>query len=499
MLKLDQYEFIRTAHRVYDQSISKIAKTTGHSRNTVKKALRGEPWGYKEREHQPFPALGDYLEIIDGWLEADKDKPRKQRHTARRIFNRLKEEYGFKGCEATVGRYIRIAKAKIGLDTPGAFIPCDPDVGREAEVDWGTAVAIIAGEEQRLKFFCMRSKYSGKHFVRFYPCERQQAFFDAHIRAFAFFGGIFPVLIYDNLTTAVRKVLHGKARIEQEEFTKFKAYCSFEARFCNPGAGHEKGGVEGLVGFARRNYMVPVPEAQSLEELNEKIFRQCAAWGGHKAAGRQATADELHEAEKTHLLPLPDEAFSNIKIQNSRADKYATVMADKNRYSVPSAYAGFKIKVLLHVDKIELFGSGKKLATHERVFGNNKWRLNPDHYLDLIKRRPQAFESARPIRQWRAAWPEELNALLESFKKSQGQTKGVKDFVSVLMYYRDYRADEIEAAAALAVENNISASQGVLHILLCSNERGNKIEPLPNWSRLPAPDLSVYGQLGGTP
>lgn len=402
---MDQYEFIRTAHRVYGKNISELKRMTGHSRNTVKKAMRGEPWGYKERQHQPFPVLGPYLKIIDAWLKGDKEQPKKQRHTARRIYNRLVDEHGYKGGESTVRRYVRMAKIMFGVETPQAFVPCDPEAGYEAEVDWGTAKAIIAGKPVQLKFFCMRSKYSGKHFVRFYPCERQQAFFDAHIHAFAFFGGVFPVLIYDNLTTAVQKVLRGKNRFEQESYSKFKAYYSFESRFCNPASGNEKGGVEGLVGFARRNYMVPVPEAASLVELNEQVLRQCVVYGNHKMDGRERKVDELYEIEKQHLLSLPDAVFSNVQTYDGKVDKYATVIVDKNRYSVPSRYAGFKAKVLLSVDRVEIFVCGKKQAMHERVYGNNKWCLKPEHYLELIQQRPMSFNSARPIRQWRERWP----------------------------------------------------------------------------------------------
>ena len=367
---MDQYELVRTAHRVYGKNISELSRMTGHSRNTIKKAIRGEPWGYKERQHQPFPALGPYIEIINRWLERDKSQPKKQRHTARRIYNRLVEEHDYKGGESTVRRYVKVAKIDLGLDTPQAFIPCDPEAGYEAEVDWGTATAIIAEERIRLKFFCMRSKYSGKHFVRFYPCERQQAFFDAHIHAVQFFGGVFPVLIYDNLTTAVRKVLRGKNRIEQESYSKFKAYYSFESRFCNPASGNEKGGVEGLVGFARRNYMVPVPETSSVAELNERILKQCVVYGNHKMYGRERKVDELYEEEKNHLLSLPEDVFSNVQTYDGRADKYATVIVDKNRYSVPTRYAGFKVKVLLGVAQVEIFYGGKKLATHDRLYLN---------------------------------------------------------------------------------------------------------------------------------
>lgn len=494
---MDQYEMIRTSYRVYGKSISELARSTGHSRNTIKKAIRGEPWGYKARDHQPFPVLDQYLPIITGWLATDRDSPRKQRHTARRIYNRLVEERGYSGSESTVRRYVRFARLDLGMNDAGAFIPCDPDAGREAEVDWGTATAILAGEETRVKFFCMRSKYSGKHFVRCYPCERQQVFFDAHIHAFSFFGGIFPVLIYDNLTTAVYKVLIGRNRIEQASFGKFRSFYNFEARFCNPASGHEKGGVEGLVGFARRNYMVPIPEAANLEELNEKILKRCVSYGNHKIDGRERTVKEHYEEEKSHLLSIPETVFSNIQISASRVDKYATVRVDKNRYSVPSRYAGFSVKVLWYANRVEIFAGSKRIAAHERSYGNNKWILDPDHYLELIQERPMAFNSARPIRQWRASWPNCLNILLSRFCQAQGETKGIKDFINVLMFYRDYTALAIEKAVLQAVEKNISQSDGVRHLLVYAASVQPIIPPLTSWPSLPPPDIAIYGQLGG--
>ncbi len=494
---MDQYEFIRTAHRVYGLNISELARTSGHCRNTVKKAIRGEPWGYQERQHQPFPVLGPYLEAINRWLTEDKDRPKKQRHTARRIKNRLVKEHGYKGSESTVRRYVRMAKISLGLYTAQAFIPCDPEAGYEAEVDWGTATVNISGQEKRLKFFCMRSKYSGKHFVKFYPCERQQALFDAHIQGFQYFGGVFPVLIYDNLTTAIRKVLMGKKRVEQESFSKFKAYYSFDARFCNPGEGHEKGGVEGMIGFARRNYMVPVPSAGSLQELNDNILEQCLSYGNHRMSGRDRKVNELFEEEKEHLVCLPDAVFSNLQSHSARVDKYATVIVDKNRYSVPSRYVGFKVKVLLGVESVKIFYGTQKLASHERLYDNNKWSLNPDHYLELIQQRPMAFNSARPIRQWKESWPESLNRLLARFRCAQGETKGIKDFISVLMLYRQYTGQEIEAAVEVALKNNISSGSGVRHILICKQEPRAYTASLESWPTLPPPDITVYDQLGG--
>ena len=494
---MDQYGYIRIAKRVYGKSIHQISKETGHSRNTIRKVLRQEPSGYSQRERQPYPVLGPYRGMIERWLEQDKERPKKQRHTARRIYHRLVEEQSYQGSETTVRRYVREAKVRIGLGATRAFIPLDPEPGREAEADWGTALAVISGELGKYKFFCMRSKCSGKHFVRFYPCERQQAFFDGHIRAFAFFGGIFPVMIYDNLTTAVQKVLRGKRRLEQEAFVRFHAYCNFTPRFCNVASAHEKGGVEGLIGYVRRNYLVPIPEAASLEELNEKLLKQCLAYGEHRLQGRDKTVEELFEQEKAHLLPLPEVPFSNIQTTEGKVDRYCTVIVDKNRYSVPTRYAGLKVKVSLGVDHVELFRDGLRVAAHRRLYGNNKWSLEPDHYLELIQQRPGAFEAARPIRTWRKMWPESLERLLVRFQSTQGETASIKDFINVLMLYRDHSGSEVERAVAQALEAGISSSQAVAHVLKYAASPAAHPEPLASWPALPPADVAVYGQLGG--
>jgi len=498
MLTVDQYSYIRTAHRVYGKKIKQIARETGHSKNTIKKVLRGEYSGYKPRIEQPYPVLGPYLTIIDRWLTDDKKQPKKQRHTAVRVFNRLRQEHDFQGSETTVRRYVREAKLRLGVGAPQVFIPSDPEAGVEGEVDWGRCIAILGGVETRLKLFCMRSKFSGKHFVRCYPCERQQALFDGHIRGFSFFGGVFPVLIYDNLTTAVQKILCGKKRVLQESYDKFRGYYNFVPRFCNRGQGHEKGGVEGLVGYARRNYMVPVPVADSLEDLNQKLLQACLTYGDHRIAGREHTVNALYEEEKEHLLSLLDIAFSNLETAGGKVDKYATVMVDKNRYSVPSSYAHFKVSVILHVDRVEVFYGSKQITSHNRLYGNNKWSLLPEHYLELIAQRPQAFESARVIRQWRPQWPFCLERLLDKLCQRQGHTKGIKDFISVLMLYKDHAAGDIELAVNKALSSGTGSSQAVKHILIHKEgDDSQSFSSLDNWQTLPPPDVSVYGQIGG--
>lgn len=498
MINVDQYEYIRTAYRSYDKKIREIAKETGHSRNTVRKALRKEYIGYSERQNQPYPILGPYLKTIDNWLEQDKDKPKKQRHTGTRIYNRLKSEKGYTGSLSTVLHYVKTARQRIGVNSKQVFIPLEPEAGQEAEIDWGSCIAVIGGHEERLKIFCMRSKYSGKHFVRCYPCERQQAFFDAHIHGFAFFGGVFPVLIYDNLTTAVQKVLSGKKRILQEEYKKFNAYYNFNAKFCNPAKGHEKGGVEGLVGFARRNYMVPVPEASTLQELNKMLLEQCIKYGEHTIQGRDKTVKELYKEEQKYLYALPEEEFSNVQSVSVKADKYSTVMIDKNRYSVPIKYAYLKLNAVLKVSIIEIYLGNKKISKHKRLYNVNRWSLDPFHYLNLIQQRPESFSSARPLKYWRKTWPENYNKLLEKFCKSHGETNGTRKFINVLLLHKEYNAADIEAAVSKALLLNVSDSESVKQILLTSiNKISPEYIPLPGWEVLPSPNVSVYDKISG--
>lgn len=366
---------------------------------------------------------------------------------------------------------------------------------RRLKADWGRAIAIMQGARIPFHFFCMRSKFSAKPFIRAYPCEKQQAFFDAHVHAFNFFGGVFPAIVYDNLTSAVQKVLMGRARIEQEGFRKLKAYYNFDARFCNPAAAHEKGGTEGMIGYIRRNYLVPIPVLESFEELNEKLLNACLRHGTHRTQGRTESVDNLFEREKAHLIPLPAVPMGNVYVSETRVNKYATVIVDKNHYSVPVSHVRLKVRVELTIDRVDIFYDGRRIASHARLFGNNKWQLDPQHYLELIRRKPGAFDSALVIRRWRKEWPACLERLLARFKERQGDTPGIKDFISVLMLYRDHPPEDIEAVVELALENSVSTSDGIKHILIYSGPE-EQFVPLQGWPATMIPDVADYAQLG---
>ena len=203
LLGMDQYEMVRTAHRVYKKSIRRISRETGHTRRTIRKVLAGQEPQYRREKEPACPVMDPVAGVVDRWLKTDREQPVKQRHTARRIWQRLMDEHGFTGAEPTVRRWVRERKFRLGLNRPMAVVPLDPEQVREAEVDWGTAWVRMGGEDRQVKLFCMRSRYSGKAFVRAYPWERQEMFLDGHIRAFDWYGGVFPTLVFDNLKTAV--------------------------------------------------------------------------------------------------------------------------------------------------------------------------------------------------------------------------------------------------------------------------------------------------------
>jgi transposase len=414
----------------------------------------------------------------------------------------LVDEYDFSGAESTVRRYVRRLKIEGGLYKREAFIPLEPDMGKEAEVDWGRAVVIMGGEKRTVELFCMRSKYSGRDFVRAYPHARQEMFFDGHIHGFQYFNGVFPKLIYDNLTSAVLHVLRGKKRIEQQNFIAFRSYYTFESVFCNLNSGHEKGGVEGLVGYARRNYLVPVPEVASFAELNEHLLRCCLAHGRHQISGKPAPIDELFAAEKPLLLPLPEQDYPVKQVFSTDVDHYSTIKADLNRYSVPTYYCGLKVNVELGIDRVLIYYNRDKIAEHERAFGRGKWQLEPFHYLELLAKKPMAFESARPIRQWREKWPKSYERLLAHFRRKNGQSRGTKLFLKVLLLLKRNPEEIVNDAIDIALQLGFSDAASIELLIEHWQKPAKKIAPLelgdvPKLAgyQVELPDLDRYGAL----
>ncbi len=499
---MNQYELIRIAHRVYGKGVREISREYGHHRSTIRKALAGTEPGYQRSKTPDCPAMDVFSQIVERWLLEDRGRPKKQRHTAKRVYDRLAEEHGFQGGESTVRRWVRRKKRELGFETAEAMVPLCPEVGKEAEIDWGAFQVIMRGVPIQAKLFCMRSRYSGKSFARAYPLERQEMFFDGHIHGFSYFGGVYPSLVYDNLATAVKRILKGKSRQEQSGFVSFRSYYTFEVRFHNPGKAHEKGGVEGLVGYSRRNFMVPVPEVNDFEELNLHLIEQCDRHAEKILPGRDKNIRHYFEEEKEKLLSLPCRPFDEAKYFPVKVTKYQTVRIDRNWYSVPTSMVGLRLNTRLGCWTIELYDGTRKVAEHPRVFERDRWILDPLHYLKLLKRKPGAFDEARPILQWRESWPQAYEIMLDQLRIKHGESKGTCEFLSILALRRDFSEERVAAAVEEAIKAGAWNCEAVKQLLFLSSETTTPTfslseELIPNVMDivLPAPDIGRYDSL----
>jgi len=397
MLTVANYDKIRRQVFNDGKSQREVARSLGHSRHTVKKALQhAAPPGYIRTKPVHFPAIEPVRELIDAWLFEDKKRPRKQRHTARRMFDLLRDDYDFKGSYSAVQRYVSFKKSTGGE----TFFPLVFDPGEEGQVDWGEARAIINGHEQKIYLFCYRLCFSTVCFVYAYLRMNLESFLDGHRRAFEFFEGVPHRSAYDNLKTAVIRVGRGRERTLNENFCIMKSHYLFETRFCNIAAGWEKGHVENLVKHAQRSFMTPMPECTEadLTDLNLHLKRECLKDMERVVRDKQKTRRQLFEEEQAHLLPLPTVKFEACKQSDSRVSKQLLVRVDTNDYSVPSRYAYHQAVVKAFVDRIDIFCQNEKIASHARSYDRQAYVLNPQHTIPLLEKKPGGLFNARPFK-----------------------------------------------------------------------------------------------------
>jgi transposase/ubiquitin len=307
MITVEKKEEVRRAFYREGKSVRQIQRETGLHRQTIRKALEeGEIPRYDLQQSRPSPVLDPIKPVIDQWLKEDESRPPKQRHTAKRMYERLTTEYGFEGAESTVRRYVGQRRKQLRSQV---FLPLDYEPGKVAQVDFGEAQVIIATKQVTAHLFCLRLGYSKQPFVTALPNQAQEAFFEGHVRAFDFLSGAPQEIWYDNLRAAVKTILQGRNREEQAAFIALRSHYLFDSQFCTPYQAHQKGLVEGLVGYARRNWLVPIPEFASWDGLNVYLADQCRAEGQRRLRGMQETIGERLAQEKEHLLPLPARPF----------------------------------------------------------------------------------------------------------------------------------------------------------------------------------------------
>ena len=493
MLRVDQREQVRRAYFIEGKSLRQIARDRHHSRRTIRKALHDAgPPHFTLSTLRPRPVLDPFVAVIDHWLDDDKTAPPKQRHTAHRIYERLVAEFGFQGGESTIRRYVRERRPS----KRDVFIPLDHDPA-EAQVDWGEAMVYMNGHLTRANLFCLRLCYSQRFFLVAFPRQSREAFFAGHVASFEEIGGAPRTVTYDNLSTAVKKVLGGARREEQQEFVAFRSHYLFESNFCRPGEGHEKGLVENLVGYARRNFLVPVPHVTSFEQLNGLLAERCRADMARRLRGGKTVA-EAWEEERRHLLPLPAHSWPCCLLRPAQVSGTCLVSFDGNRYSAPAIYARRKVIVRASVDLVEIGFRDKVIASHPRSYEHGQDILDPYHYLPVLLRKPRAFRQARPVRAY--PWPPAFRQALAFLEERYPDGQGVKEYIRILALKEQVGEKRLSEAVELALRYRCVGADAVRHLLHQMETTWQPPLPLDTVPlelalKVPVRDVSQYNRL----
>jgi transposase len=477
--KVELFEQLRREHEFGIGTVAGVAAKFGVHRRMVRQALAGAVPPVHQYPARVKPKLDAVVAFIDGVLEADRRAPRKQRHTARRIYRRILTEFpGVSVAESTVRNHVRERKQQIGLIKRETFVPQSYELGQEAQVDWYEAYVDFEGERTKVQIFAMRSMASGAAFHRAYRSATQQAFLEAHEMAFAYFGGVFRLLRYDNLASAVRKILRGHRREETTRFVAFRSHWRFSAEFCNPAQGHEKGGIEGEGGYFRRNHLVPVPVMADLDALNASLLADCRADEARVLAGRIDTVGTTMNMEREHLLPCATEGFDIAEIAFPLVDKHGCVLVKTNFYSVP-VKVGTRVEARIRPLHVEIWHGGKQIARHERGHQRCQHVLDLAHYLEVLNHKPGAFAGSKPLAQWRAAgrWPDSYDVLWARLRARHGKEKGTHAMITVLLLGQEFGHDRLRTAITTTVSLG-ACDVGAVRYLL-TEARLNKTRATP--------------------
>jgi len=374
MFRVEIYGRVRRAVRVEGRSQRAVAREFGLSRETVRKMLEyAVPPGYQRQQPIKRPKLEPWLGVIDAILADDKQRPVKQRHTAKRILDRLKDEYGFTGGYTIVKDYVRGEQVR----SREMFIPLTHAPG-EAQADFGEALVVIAGVEQKAHYLAMDLPHSDDCFVAAFPAETTEAFLDGHVRAFAYFGGVSTRILYDNTKIAVAKILGGEERQRTRSFSELQSYYLFADKFGRPAKGNDKGKgkgkVEGLVGYARRNFMVPIPRVSSWEELNAHLEEQCRKRRERRLRGHSETIGERFERDRAAMLPLPAAPYEACEKISALVSSLSLVRYRGNDYSVPTQYGHRQVWVKGYVHEV-VIACGSEVIARQPTHRSCCWNI----------------------------------------------------------------------------------------------------------------------------
>ncbi len=464
MFAVEVYAAVRHFVFIEGNSRREAARVFGLSRETVSKMCRFSlPPGYTRTKPVTRPKLGALLPVIDAILEADRTAPVKQRHTAKRIFERLRDEHCYAGGTTVVKDYVRIARGRLRE----TFVPLAHPPGH-AQVDFGEAVGEIGGVRRKIHFFCMDLPQSDAPFVKAYPAETTEAFLDGHVSAFAFFGGVPLSILYDNTTIAVAKICGDGKRERTRAFTELQSHYLFRDRFGRPGKGNDKGKVEGLVKYARSNFMTPIPRAASFDDLDAMLEDRCRRRRDDRAGRHDETIGERLVADLAAFRDLPAVPLEPCEKRVARVSSTALVRYRCNDYSVPTAYGFRDVLVKGFVDEVVILCAGQEIARHPRSYGTGIFVFEPRHYLALIETKPNALDQAAPLKGWDL--PEAFQHLRHLLEARMGN-RGRREFIQVLRLLEAIPMAVVAAAVTEAIRLGAIGFDAVKQIALARVER----------------------------
>ena len=473
----------RAACRAYDLHWDTLTKILEHP----------EPPGYRRTAPRPRPKLDPFLGVLHQILEDDRKAPRKQRHTARRIFERLRDEHGYTGGLTIVKQAVAAWRTR----SAEVFVPLAHPPG-EAQVDFGTAEVLLEGQPTTVALFVMTLPYSDAIFVCAFPRECTEAFLEGHVRAFAFFGGVPRRISYDNSRIAVARITGSRSRKVTDAFFRLKSHHLFESHFCLVRRPNEKGHVETLIGFARCRFLVPVPVVHGgFEALNADLRRRCREDLARRPWGKPASKAGLLAEEQPVLLPLPGESFVAARVESRWVDSLSLVSFDANQYSVPTEFAHHHVTVVASVDSVRIVAGDRVAAVHARCWDRERVFYDPVHYLAVLERKPGALDFAAPLQGWEL--PVCFGVLRRRLEAEFGGP-GTRQFIKILRLLEGASPGELTRAVERALELGTADADAVRLILEHRREQPVGLFCLDGRPHLkavavPRPDLSAYTSL----
>ena len=489
---MDQWNEIRRRVLVEGVSRRQVQRETGLHWKTLTKILgHSEPPGYRQKAPRAKKKLGPYLERIGQILKEDKALPKKQRHTAKRIFERLRAE-GYVGGYSVVKEAVRELEQK----NREVFVPLAHEPG-EAQVDFGQALVRMNGQLRKVAFLVMALPYSDAFFVMAFERECTETFWEGHVRGFEFFGGVPKKIVYDNTRVAVAQIVGGKERRLTHGFLQLQSHHLFAHRFCQVRRPNEKGVVEGTVKFTRLNFFVPVPQVRDLEQLNADLRRRCTEDQERRLRGKEGTKKQRLEEERTAFLPLPTVPFEACRRQSTTARSLSLVRFDHNDYSVPVAFAHHPIVAKGSCPEVVLCHLGEVVARHPRIWEKEQVHFEPLHYLALLERKPGALDQARPLQGW--VLPESF-ALLRRRLESEYGGEGTREYIRVLRMLEEHPLAELRRAVEQALRVGAIRRDAIAQFMIPQEEWRATLFNLDGYPHLrgvkvQAPDITEYGEL----